>query len=163
LKVRALLDRAAGRLEQNKEMPPLVEAAIRLTMGRIYTGLGELEKAEHHLRQAYELQQQHAGENAGKSSVFSLTGCPIRACLPRPTVVIGCEESGRKAGLHAPLYRPPLGASRLQVRIAPVTPHDPRGNAAGLHPARDDSSGQREERRLRDAARADAAGVVLGL
>src|SRR5262249_58407354 len=30
LKVRALLDRATDRLEQNKEMPPLVEAAIRL-------------------------------------------------------------------------------------------------------------------------------------
>jgi serine/threonine protein kinase/tetratricopeptide (TPR) repeat protein len=63
LKVRALLDRAASRLEGNKEMPPLVEAAIRLTMGRIYWGLGELEKAERQLTQAYALEQQHAGES----------------------------------------------------------------------------------------------------
>jgi serine/threonine protein kinase/tetratricopeptide (TPR) repeat protein len=63
LKVRALLDRAAGRLEENKEMSPLVEAAIRQTMGRIYRGLGEFGTAKPQLVQAYQLQQQHAGQD----------------------------------------------------------------------------------------------------
>jgi serine/threonine protein kinase len=63
LKVRVLLNRAASRLECDKEMPPLVQAAIRLTMGRSYLGLGELEEAERQLTRAYALEQQHAGEN----------------------------------------------------------------------------------------------------
>jgi serine/threonine protein kinase len=60
LKVHTLLDRAASRLDGNKAMSPLVEAAIRQTTGRIYWRLGELEKAERQLTQAYQLQQQHA-------------------------------------------------------------------------------------------------------
>jgi serine/threonine protein kinase len=63
LRVRALLDRAADRLEGNPGMPPLVEAAIRETLGRIYWGLGELEKAERHLVEAYTLERRHAGED----------------------------------------------------------------------------------------------------
>jgi serine/threonine protein kinase/tetratricopeptide (TPR) repeat protein len=63
LKVRTLLERAASRLDGNKAMPPLVEASIRQTMGRIYRGLGELKKAEPQLTQAHALQQQHAGED----------------------------------------------------------------------------------------------------
>jgi serine/threonine protein kinase len=61
LKIHTLLDRAADRLETNKTMSPLVEAAIRHTTGRIYWGLGELEKAERQLTRAYRLQRQQAG------------------------------------------------------------------------------------------------------
>jgi serine/threonine protein kinase len=63
LRVRTLLDRAAGRLDGNTLMPPLVLAAIRLTLGRTYWALGEFDKAEPQLTQAHELYQQHAGED----------------------------------------------------------------------------------------------------
>jgi non-specific serine/threonine protein kinase/serine/threonine-protein kinase len=63
LKVRTLLDRAASRLEENPEMPPFVEAAIRLTLGKTYWGLGEFDKAKPHLTQAYELYRQQAGDD----------------------------------------------------------------------------------------------------
>jgi serine/threonine protein kinase/tetratricopeptide (TPR) repeat protein len=61
LKVRTLMDRAASRLEKNTAMPPLVQAAIRETMGRTYSALGEFETAEPHLTRAYALHRQHAG------------------------------------------------------------------------------------------------------
>jgi non-specific serine/threonine protein kinase/serine/threonine-protein kinase len=63
LKVRTLVDRAAGRLEANEAIPPLVQAAIGQTIGRIYLGLGDLRKAEAHLTQAYQVLQEHAGED----------------------------------------------------------------------------------------------------
>jgi serine/threonine protein kinase len=62
LQVRTLLDRAAGRLAGNSQMPPLVEAAIRETMGRTYWGLGEYELAAPHLSRAYALYLRYAGE-----------------------------------------------------------------------------------------------------
>jgi serine/threonine protein kinase len=61
LTVRTLLDQAADRLEGNKVMPPLVKASIQQTMGSVYTGLGEYEKAEPQLTAAYSLQREHAG------------------------------------------------------------------------------------------------------
>jgi tetratricopeptide (TPR) repeat protein len=64
LTVRALLDTATDRLKGNTELPPLTEAAIRLTVGRIYWGLGEYKEAELQLKRAYEIQQRHAGEDA---------------------------------------------------------------------------------------------------
>jgi serine/threonine protein kinase/tetratricopeptide (TPR) repeat protein len=64
LTVRALLDKATGRLGENTEMPPLTEAAIRQTIGKIYWGLGEYKKGEPLLARAYQLQRQHAGEDA---------------------------------------------------------------------------------------------------
>ncbi len=63
LTVRTLLDRATDRLEKNTALPPLIEAAIRQTMGKIYWGLGEFEKGEPQLTRAYALQQKHAGED----------------------------------------------------------------------------------------------------
>ncbi|HXY36481.1 MAG TPA: serine/threonine-protein kinase [Planctomycetaceae bacterium] len=63
LKVATLLDRAASRLEREATMPASVEATIRMTIGRIYRELGELEKAGPQLAHAYSLQRQHAGED----------------------------------------------------------------------------------------------------
>jgi serine/threonine protein kinase len=60
LKVRTLLDRAAARLDGEGGIPPLVEAAIRKTIGSIYRDLGELENAERQLVRSYALQRQHA-------------------------------------------------------------------------------------------------------
>src|SRR5262249_11581284 len=50
LTLRAMMDRATERLEKNTELPPLTEAAIRLTVGRFYVTEGENKTAEHHLR-----------------------------------------------------------------------------------------------------------------
>jgi serine/threonine protein kinase/tetratricopeptide (TPR) repeat protein len=64
LTVRALLDKATDRLGENTALPSLTEAAIRQTVGKIYWSLGEYKKAEPQLTRAYELQRQHAGEDA---------------------------------------------------------------------------------------------------
>jgi serine/threonine protein kinase/tetratricopeptide (TPR) repeat protein len=76
LTVRALLDKATDRLERNTELPPRTEAAIRQTVGKIYWGLGEQKKAESLLARAYELQRQHAGEDAPDTldAAFYLAG-----------------------------------------------------------------------------------------
>jgi serine/threonine protein kinase/tetratricopeptide (TPR) repeat protein len=76
LTVRALLDKAADRLERNTELLPRTEAAIRQTVGKIYWGLGEQKKAESLLARAYELQRQHAGEDAPDTldAAFYLAG-----------------------------------------------------------------------------------------
>jgi serine/threonine protein kinase len=58
--VRSLMDRATSRLEENKQIPPLVEASIRDALGRVYCGLGDADKAVHHLEQAHRLQRQYA-------------------------------------------------------------------------------------------------------
>jgi serine/threonine protein kinase len=63
LKLRTLLDRAADRLVGNAKMPPVVEAAIRETMGRTYWGLGEYDKAEPHLTHSYALYRMHEGDD----------------------------------------------------------------------------------------------------
>lgn len=49
LTVRAALDRAAASVERRFSDQPVVEAAIRRTIGRAYDGLGEFGKAIHHL------------------------------------------------------------------------------------------------------------------
>jgi serine/threonine protein kinase/tetratricopeptide (TPR) repeat protein len=67
LKVRTLVDRAAGRLDANQAIPPLVQAAIGQTIGKIYWGLGEYRKAEGHLAQAYQMLRQHAGEDQAET------------------------------------------------------------------------------------------------
>jgi hypothetical protein len=63
LTVRTLLDRAAKRLEEHKEMPPLVKASIGQTIGSVYLGLGEMEAAERQMTQAYALEREHGGED----------------------------------------------------------------------------------------------------
>jgi serine/threonine protein kinase len=63
LTVRTLLDRAAQRLEEHQEMPPLVKASIGQTIGSVYLGLGEMPEAERQLTAAYALEQKHAGED----------------------------------------------------------------------------------------------------
>ena len=63
LKVRALLDGAAVRLERHLNMPALVVASIRQTMGKTYLGLGEMEKAEHQLTRSYEMWQELVGQD----------------------------------------------------------------------------------------------------
>ena len=57
LTVRELVDRAAARIEGRFGDKPLVEAELRITISRTYSGLGDVKKAELHARKALELAQ----------------------------------------------------------------------------------------------------------
>ncbi|HEY3443482.1 MAG TPA: serine/threonine-protein kinase [Paludibaculum sp.] len=61
IKVRAVLDRAAGRIKGKFGDKPLVEAAIRSTIGDAYSDLGLYPQALPHLQQALELRRRAAG------------------------------------------------------------------------------------------------------
>ena len=55
LTVRELVDRAAARIEGRFADKPLVEAELRVTISRTYSGLGDVKKAEMHARKALKL------------------------------------------------------------------------------------------------------------
>ncbi|HET7538141.1 MAG TPA: protein kinase, partial [Candidatus Didemnitutus sp.] len=61
LKLRAVLDRAARKIEGRFADQPRVEAAIRGTLGQTYESLGEYAAAQHHLERALQLDRQHLG------------------------------------------------------------------------------------------------------
>jgi serine/threonine protein kinase/tetratricopeptide (TPR) repeat protein len=60
--VRSILDTAAGRLEGRFADKPLVEAAIRQTLGTTYVELGDYKQAEPHLIRAYDLRRSLLGD-----------------------------------------------------------------------------------------------------
>jgi len=62
--MRSVLDLAAQRIEGRFPDRPLVEAAIRDTLGDTYRRLGFLEEAERHLTRALELLSEHEGAEA---------------------------------------------------------------------------------------------------
>jgi len=61
LKLRTVLDRAAGRIEGRFQDQPMVEAALRQTIGYTYMQLDEDRLAEPHLRRAADLRREHLG------------------------------------------------------------------------------------------------------
>ncbi len=61
LKVRTLLDRAAKRLDDRPDMPEVVLAPLRSTIGRAYLGLGAMPDAERQFVTSYALWQRLAG------------------------------------------------------------------------------------------------------
>jgi serine/threonine protein kinase/tetratricopeptide (TPR) repeat protein len=63
LKVRALLDRAAARIAGRFERQPLVEAAIRQTIGDTYRALGLPREARPHLERSRALRLHELGED----------------------------------------------------------------------------------------------------
>jgi serine/threonine protein kinase/heme exporter protein D len=77
LKVRTALDRAAARIEGKFQAQPLVEASIRLTIGKTYKDLGLYQEAEQHLGRALDL---HRGV-LGERHVDSLTATGEMASL----------------------------------------------------------------------------------
>jgi non-specific serine/threonine protein kinase/serine/threonine-protein kinase len=62
LRVRTALDRAAAGIEGKFEAQPLVEASIRLTIGKTYEDLGLYPEAERHVGRALDLQRRVLGE-----------------------------------------------------------------------------------------------------
>jgi tetratricopeptide (TPR) repeat protein len=61
MKLRTVVDRAAEKIEGRFEDQPLVEAAIRTTIGWTYLNLGMHEEAERHLKRAHELREAALG------------------------------------------------------------------------------------------------------
>jgi serine/threonine protein kinase/Tfp pilus assembly protein PilF len=61
LKLRTVLDRASGRIELGFQDQPLVEAAIRTTLGDTYFDLGDYPSAERHRRRAEEIYRRILG------------------------------------------------------------------------------------------------------
>ncbi len=62
IKLRTALDRAAARIGERFTGEPLVEAAIRHTIGKAYCGLGQYAAAQAQLERAVELHRQVQGE-----------------------------------------------------------------------------------------------------
>jgi tetratricopeptide (TPR) repeat protein len=62
LKLRTVLDRAAENLDGRFADQPLVEAALRMTIGTTYCYLDKYDLAALHLRRAVELRKTHLGE-----------------------------------------------------------------------------------------------------
>ena len=63
LKVRTALDRAAARIQGKFKQQPLVEAAIRQTIGNTYRDLGLYPEAQRQLERAVELRRRTLGED----------------------------------------------------------------------------------------------------
>jgi serine/threonine protein kinase/Tfp pilus assembly protein PilF len=64
IKLRTLLDRAAASVEARFKDRPLVESAIRNTIGSAYQSIGEYSRAETQLQRALELRKKAAGTEA---------------------------------------------------------------------------------------------------
>jgi tetratricopeptide (TPR) repeat protein len=61
--VRQALDEAVGRVGSSFAGQPLIEAAVRLTIGRTYREIGAYASAETQLRAAVRLRKEHLGED----------------------------------------------------------------------------------------------------
>jgi serine/threonine-protein kinase len=60
--MREVLDRAAARVGERFAAAPLVEAAVRYTLGEAYFGFGLFAQAEPQFQRAFELRRAHLGE-----------------------------------------------------------------------------------------------------
>jgi Leucine-rich repeat (LRR) protein/tetratricopeptide (TPR) repeat protein len=76
LTVREILDTAGQEIEGEFVGEPLVEASVRRTLGDTYRAIGELERAERHLKRACQLYQKELGDEdtAALDSINSLGG-----------------------------------------------------------------------------------------
>jgi non-specific serine/threonine protein kinase/serine/threonine-protein kinase len=62
--VREMVDRMAGRIEEDFAEQPEVEAELAMTIGNLYTHLGQHEDAEQQLRRAHALFEELAGQGS---------------------------------------------------------------------------------------------------
>jgi tetratricopeptide (TPR) repeat protein len=63
VKLTAVLDAAAGTLEDQFQDQPLIEAAVRQALGDTYMSLGKLTECRNHLERAVELKSETLGED----------------------------------------------------------------------------------------------------
>ena len=83
LKLRTVLDRAAQRIEGRFANQPLVEAAIRHTIGQTYQTLGDYGKARQHHELAWELAERHLGKHHSYTLVSMTNVAHAMACQGR--------------------------------------------------------------------------------
>ncbi len=70
-----VLEEAATRIEDYTDVDPVVEAAIRHTLGRVMTDLGRFDEARRHLERALEIRREHVGERSdGVAGVLNELG-----------------------------------------------------------------------------------------
>jgi tetratricopeptide (TPR) repeat protein len=118
LKVRTLLDRVAERLDQATGNQPLVEAAIRQTLGSIYTELGEYAKAIQHYDGALRLQNRYLGENH-PDALRSLCGLAMAHWWSGEMVQAGLlARWGLEQSTQALGERHPITLQFMQARAA---------------------------------------------
>jgi tetratricopeptide (TPR) repeat protein len=102
LTVKEALDRAATRIGQRFQEQPLVEAAIRTTIGSAYNNLGESQLAIPHLEWAVKLREDHLGPDHPDTldSKHSLAMAYIERGRHQEAIVL-CQEivESRKARL----------------------------------------------------------------
>jgi tetratricopeptide (TPR) repeat protein len=107
LKVRTALDRAAARIEGKFRDQPLVEAAIRRTIGRTYRDLGLYKEAKQHLERSLQLRQTAAAHDSLETfdvlddlaQVHVLQG---EYAAAEPMVKMSVDERRRIAGEEHP-------------------------------------------------------------
>jgi len=88
--VKEVLDRASASIEDRFQDAPLVEAAIRATLGTTYHKLGQYEDAEPHIRRAVELQEAWRGSSASESLESKIAAAELLIDLGR------LEEADRR-------------------------------------------------------------------
>ena len=74
--IREVLDAASKKVEEKFKNEPLIEAAIRETMGRIYRKLGEFKSAEPHLERALQIHQEELGKQHLKT-LYSMSNLAV--------------------------------------------------------------------------------------
>ncbi|MEZ6243289.1 MAG: serine/threonine-protein kinase [Phycisphaerales bacterium] len=73
------IDKAAGRIEGRFKDAPLVEANLRLTIGKAYLKLGRIDDAEAHLNRAFELYARELGERDEQTLLSRMTLLEIQS------------------------------------------------------------------------------------
>jgi serine/threonine protein kinase/tetratricopeptide (TPR) repeat protein len=74
--IREVLDSASKKVEDKFKNEPLIEAAIRETMGRVYRKLGEFKSAEPHLERALQIHQDQLGKQHLKT-LYSMSNLAV--------------------------------------------------------------------------------------
>ncbi len=100
LKLRTVLDRAALQLGEKFRTQPLVEAALRHTIGMSYMGIGNYTAAQDHLEKSVQLFREHRGlEDADSIDAMETLGVLYRVqrkVNQAEAVVAQCLEARRK-------------------------------------------------------------------
>src|SRR5205085_3704347 len=83
-KLRTVLDQAAARIGGRFAGQPLVEAALRLTVGDAYRSLGEYDIAQPHLERAWELRRRLLGDGHAETLAAQRALAALRLRQGRP-------------------------------------------------------------------------------
>ena len=107
LKVRTALDRAAARISGKFNEQPMVEAAIRQTIGSTYVDLGSYPEAQRQMERALDLRHRVLGEEhpdtlRTMNDLADLYSIPGQVCRGRATAHQGSGGARRVLGEEHP-------------------------------------------------------------